>query len=91
MSAAFTPGPYEYRADRIIAAAGLPLALCYADDRNAEANGPLLAAAPDLYAALDNCPLPSTMGNAADHYRRFYDWLNGPVKAALAKARGEAK
>lgn len=47
----WTPGPYEYRGDRTIAAAGVPLARCYAD-RNAENNGPLFAAAPEMVSRL---------------------------------------
>lgn len=50
----------------------------------------LIAAAPRLFTVLDECPLPSTMGTAEEHYRRFYAWYNGPVRAALAEARGEA-
>lgn len=44
----------------------------------------------DLYEALDNCPLPSTMGTAQEHYERFYDWQRQIVAPALARARGDA-
>lgn len=51
-----TPGPYEHRADRTVAANGTPLARCYAG-RNAAANGQLFAAAPELLEALKACRL----------------------------------
>jgi hypothetical protein len=35
----------------------------------------------ELLTLLAECPLPSTMGSAADHYRRFYGWWD-KVKAA---------
>lgn len=46
-----TPGPWEARADRTVAAGGTPLLRCYAG-RNEVANARLAAAAPDL---LDAC------------------------------------
>lgn len=55
-----------------------------------DATSALIRAARDMLEALENAPLPSTMGTAEEHYRRFYDWLNGPVKAAITKAKGES-
>lgn len=48
----------------------------------------LIAAAPDMYAALETIPLPSTMGTAEEHFRRFYDWFNNVAEPALTKATG---
>lgn len=56
--------------------------------RRVDANGRLIAAAPELLELLKWAPCPSSMGTASEHYERFYDWLNGPVKAAIAKAEG---
>lgn len=53
-------------------------------------NARLIAAAPDLLAVLSDCPLPSTMGTAEEHYRRFYAWYDGPVQAAIARAEGRS-
>lgn len=41
----------------------------------------------ELVGLLENPPLPSTMGTAEEHFRRFYTWLNGPVASALLKAK----
>lgn len=54
------------------------------------ADAHLMAASPTMYEALEQCPLPSTMGNVDTHYQRFYDWYNKSVVPALAAARGEA-
>ena len=43
-----------------------------------------------MLEALESCPLPSSMGTAEEHYRRFYDWHTGVVCPALAKATGAA-
>lgn len=41
-----------------------------------------------LLAALEAAPLPSTMGTAAEHFERFYDWWNKVASPAIAKAKG---
>lgn len=58
--------------------------------RHCDANARLIAAAPDLLAALEACPLPSTMGSVSDHYQRFYDWYHSRARAAISKANGAA-
>lgn len=55
-----------------------------------DANARLIAAAPDMYEALRECPLPSTMGDVEEHYHRFYDWYNKHVTAAMSKAEGRS-
>ena len=42
----------------------------------------------EMYEALRECPLPSTMGDVKEHYQRFYDWYNKHAAAALSKAEG---
>lgn len=77
-----TAGPFEYRSDRTIAAAGQPLARCYAD-RNAEANGPLFAAAPDLLRALQAL-VPTDFDQHPDDFAE--EWHE--ARAAIARATG---
>lgn len=61
--------------------------VCYTGNGpNAHNNARLIAAAPDMYEALDECPLPSTLRGTQDFYQRFYDWYDGMRKAALTKA-----
>ena len=47
-------------------------------------NARLIAAAPDLYEALHDCPLPDSSKDASDFYRRFYAWYEGQRAAARA-------
>lgn len=55
----------------------------------AEANACLMAAAPDLLAALEAVPLPSTSGECeADFCRRFFEWWESHAKPAIDKAKG---
>ncbi len=93
----FTPGPWRYTkaapsGDRGIHAEGTGIfAEAYADIRHAgennaaeaEANARLIAAAPDLYAALDLVLAVDPDGAG------IWDAQNA-ARAALAKARGEA-
>lgn len=53
----------------------------------AEANARLIAAAPALYEALDDVPLPSTMGGWSEFLPRFYNWYEGKRRAALTSAK----
>ncbi len=48
------------------------------------ADAHLLAAAPDLLKALEDVPLPSSMGGWAEFIPRFYNWYEGQRKAALS-------
>ena len=87
MSASHTPGPFEYCGDRTIVAAGVPLARCYAD-RNAEGNGPLFAAAPDLLAALEGLERIVTAMSVSGIGKTQKDRLVA-ARAAIAKARAQ--
>lgn len=58
--------------------------------RYSDVDEALRDAAPDMYEALRECPLPSTMGDVKEHYQRFYDWYNKHVAAALYKAEGRS-
>jgi hypothetical protein len=94
-----TPGPWT--ATKVPTQVGHawkfdPVGGClYVDDRGverrdpetAEANARLIAAAPALYEALEDVPLPNTNGTAAEFYGRFYDWYEGARRAALSAAR----
>lgn len=54
-----------------------------------KANAHLMAAAPDLLAALEAVPLPSTSGECeADFCRRFFEWWESHAKLAIDKAKG---
>jgi hypothetical protein len=92
VSGAFSPGPWAYRADRTIADVdGVPLMRCYAE-RNAEANGPLAAAAPELYEAgsIVLAGLNARIDAAAAEGSNvpLFDGI-AALHAALAKARGD--
>lgn len=80
-----TPGPYGYRPDRTIAAAGAPLARCYAD-RNEAANGQLFAAAPELLAALETLVWQV---ERTDDLPEEVEGMLSDARAAIAKAKGE--
>lgn len=54
----------------------------------AEANALLIAAAPEMNAALNGAPLPAVGEGAEDFYRRYHAWYRGQRAAALAKAEG---
>lgn len=101
MSAQHTAGPWEADDVRILRAVRAEdgeaaytkrlVALVYSNTEGGLAgNANLIAAAPELLDALVNVPLPSTIGTAEEHYRRFYAWLEGPARAAIAKATGAA-
>ena len=55
------------------------------------ANAHLIAAAPAMYEALSDVPLPSCNGDKAEWYARFYAWYCGARQAALAQAEGRDK
>ena len=85
--ATHTPGPWEFRPDGTVSANGTPLLRHYAG-RNAVANLPLIAAAPDLLAActdwidwLDTCD-DLTDAQAATREEAML----ASMRAAIAKA-----
>lgn len=76
---------------------GHALANClaqYASHEQATANAALIVRAVNSHAelleALEQCPLPSTMGNVETHYQRFYDWYQNYAVPAIRKAGGLA-
>lgn len=95
----FTPGPWVYRSKtREIGTVdksdtqsyGMLLVVAYIDGfdhEEHEANAHLIAAAPDLYDALQN--LLSRLANDADGHAWFMDEQEASI-IALAKARGES-
>lgn len=94
----FTPGPWKADDNDIETAAGELLATAYAMDRDrlegrdfyetAQHNAHLIAAAPDLYEALDNLAMAAEFQIALGD--KAWIEMHGVAKAALAKARGEA-
>jgi len=92
--------PFTYRADRTIAdAAGLPLARCYAN-RGEESIGPLFAVAPELLEAckaldamwLEDWEPPHSDPEQQEPRLLAKECLDiwRAIRAAIAKARGEA-
>lgn len=101
----WTPGPWaakwsKYEEDNFIVQAGMPsnrvLAQFDGDgdgpDDQSLADAHLIAAAPDLYAALDNLETAAT-GAGVPHQqeRKLLHECITAARAALAKARGETK
>jgi len=87
MNTLFTPGPWKPHATGM-ARSGVPefeihwsdIGECVAEIVHGDANAHLIAAAPDLYEALD------TIENDAG---QVPDWLWDRIQSVLAKARGE--
>jgi hypothetical protein len=102
MSEKYTKGPWIIKDDRIIEPHGLPIAepCGYRDPDVEEANAALIAAAPDLLAALQDLELRATQATLASgiHPRKNHtDFLLGELGrmkdvalAAIAKAQGKA-
>ena len=95
-----TPGPWEVVGSRICTVANdierITLAKtepggAFAMSEQQEANATLLAAAPAMYEALSDVPLPSCNGDKAEWYARFYVWYCGARQAAIAQAEGRDK
>ena len=80
----FTPGPWLFSSYKsgtsVIVIDGKEFGVATVNYPNRDANAHLIAAAPDLYEALDN--LENDDGSIPDHAWKL-------VQAALAKARGE--
>lgn len=73
---------------KMVAAAPAPNDL-YQDSAERTANARLIAAAPDLYAALE--AIEYQMGGETDAVRKRFSDARTAARAALAKARGETK
>lgn len=90
----FTPGPWNWDGNELVADGGF-LVLGAGIAKNGasyisvkDEDKPIIAAAPEMYEALTEC---------LAHFDKWFDAANddqchvvGRVKAALAKARGEA-
>lgn len=91
-----TPGPWVYEGSAEIEAEGCVTVARLWDEYgdyydNADANGRLMAAAPDLLAACQFWDQGFTDGESWD-YAQFLDWVNrnrAAARAAIAKATGE--
>ena len=95
MKPAHTPGPWHVDSKRGIAAAPDPhfwLAEVYSGGvgvKVADANGRLIAAAPELLAALQDLSDAVATDRAADTIPGLYQYVI-KARAAIAKAKGEA-
>lgn len=86
-----TPGPWEPRHDELVAKDGNTVAIflcCGGQEVNA-ANARLIAAAPELYEALDEA-LGLVQALINEGYTGYIDQRER-ISAALAKARGETQ
>ncbi len=94
----FTPGPWTATGDKIhqasLDASVIAGRIAHVDrgcHRQDMANAHLIAAAPDLFAALD--AICGDLANFTGAPSDYADWINPRFRAgraALAKARGEA-
>ena len=99
----FTPGPWRAKPDRLVRQRGRvyvegsggwnadPIcAVDYRDDVSEnEANAHLIAAAPDLYEALDRVARMIAWMEEDDRNAIVPDGLQATIRAALRRARGE--
>ena len=93
----WTPGPWVVddpaRPWNVRGPKGLVARMVYerASDREGNANARLIAAAPNLYAALEaiNARLSANPERTLDGAIRDMDWCAAEARAALAKARGQ--
>lgn len=85
----YTPGPWIVRPDLSIETGQSGITVAGLVDMPADAH--LIAAAPAMYEALSDVPLPSCNGDKAEWYARFYAWYCGARQAALAQAEGRDK
>lgn len=97
----WTPGPWAFSFESIdpswaivTTSGGAIVANVNADHRQ-EANAHLIAAAPDLYKALEGC-LDSLMTHIHNEYDGVYSEedfaeIEAPYIAAISKARGETQ
>ena len=85
----FTPGPWLFSSyksgNSVIVIDGKEFDVATVNYPNRDANAHLIAAAPELYEALEFL-LTCKHGEFCDHYRE----AERKAKAALAKARGES-
>ena len=92
----FTPGPWiitgQPRQARIIGPNGEAVGACRAKYRDAasyatrDANARLIAAAPDIYAALSSIATADPSKWEADVRDQFREWAQNVARAALSKA-----
>lgn len=88
----FTPGPWRVDPrfpDTIRAADGTTLFVGTTDNLRKFENARLIAAAPDLYAALDRVAHTIHWMDSDDRDSIFPDGLHEAIRAALRRARGE--
>ena len=96
MKKEWTPGPWEWDAkvwdyDKeeaapwLVGIDGGPIVLCGEIDCSSEADAHLIAAAPELYDALEKVIKYHKLGNLGRHS----DELVASIELVLAKARGE--
>lgn len=96
MKAAFTPGPWEYWSHVSSVAKGrrvgkvAEISLAYKGSAERDANGFLIAAAPELYGALSDLMENPEFVVAVGGNPNVVDRLMDRTRAALAKARGES-
>ena len=85
MTTQHTPGPWEINGDQYVESLSLdtPLSICMLADcgEATESNGALIAAAPDLLAALQKID-----ANAAESV----EWIRRVAREAITKATGAA-
>ena len=98
----YTPGPwkvdesehqamggeriYKVITDRPMGGLVADVSAWWVDTESARHNAHLIAAAPAMYEALSDVPLPSCNGDKAEWYARFYVWYYGARQAAIAQA-----
>jgi hypothetical protein len=95
MSAAFTSGPWTARETPsdldmsfTIDAGTIPVCDVYGG-RDEDANARLIAAAPEIYEALESVPTPERE-DIFEFADRVCKWVEAVRNPALAKARGDA-
>lgn len=100
MESKFTPGPWKVKSedgayvdvhgDQLIdGKSGVLARVLLTGDDFSNANGHLIAAAPDLYAALNKAYLDILNIINEGEFKEGIEWNSGYIEDALKKARGE--